>query len=89
MEVIFLGYRDERFKKEKSNYGWYTCAQCGKKGRKSDMDVDHIFPKSKGGPNSTFNTQLLCQSCNRSKGAKVDSRVVKGYANKVKGLFRK
>lgn len=78
-----MGYRDDRFEKETSNMGWYYCSQCGKAIRKSDTDVDHIFPKSKGGSNSTWNTQLLCQSCNRSKKDNVDSRVMQGYTNKL------
>lgn len=31
-----------------SNYGWYTCAHCGRKLRKGDVDIDHILPRSKG-----------------------------------------
>ena len=29
-----------------SNYGWYTCAHCGRKLRKGDVDIDHILPRS-------------------------------------------
>jgi hypothetical protein len=33
-----------------------------------DMDLDHIRPVSKGGPNVASNLRLLCPSCNRSRG---------------------
>lgn len=45
-----------------------TCVQCGKSFMPSQMDIDHITPISKGGSDAIVNLQLLCQSCNRSKG---------------------
>ena len=50
-----------------SNYGWYTCAHCGRKLRKGDVDIDHILPRSKGGIDNPRNLQCLCVHCNRSK----------------------
>lgn len=35
------------------------------------LELDHIHPKSKGGPGHPDNFQVLCTSCNASKGAKV------------------
>lgn|SRR5574340_182965 len=32
--------------------------------------IDHVIPLALGGPNEDWNVQLLCQACNRSKGAK-------------------
>jgi hypothetical protein len=43
------------------------CAKCGATG--VPLEVDHIWPKSKGGTNETSNVQLLCRKCNASKGA--------------------
>lgn len=60
-------YREIAFDNSESNNGWYKCAKCGKSFRKSDMDADHIYPKSCGGDNSRENLQLLCKHCNRSK----------------------
>lgn len=34
------------------------------------FDVDHINPVSRGGGNEVSNLQILCPSCNRSKGRK-------------------
>lgn len=61
-------YRRTAFYNAQSNNGWYTCARCGRKFRRGEMDVDHIIPKSRGGDNSRYNLQLLCKHCNRSKG---------------------
>lgn len=46
------------------------CALCG-----SDewIEIDHITPVSRNGTNELDNLQLLCRSCNASKGAKTMS----------------
>ena len=31
------------------------------------LTIDHILPKSKGGPNTLKNSQLMCQPCNQHK----------------------
>lgn len=41
----------------------YTCQYCGKVGGK--LEVDHIFPFSKGGSDSLENLTTSCQKCNR------------------------
>ena len=35
-----MGYRENWFKENKSDHGWYTCVRCGKKIRKSDVDLE-------------------------------------------------
>lgn len=35
------------------------------------LEIDHIHPKSLGGPDSLGNFQVLCTSCNTRKGARV------------------
>jgi len=43
------------------------CAYCGRKFKMSDLTIDHIVPKSKGGNNSWKNTISSCKSCNNKK----------------------
>jgi len=44
------------------------CVECGSK---ENLEYDHIIPFSKGGANTVRNIQLLCEHCNRSKGASI------------------
>jgi hypothetical protein len=45
-----------------------VCAYC--RTTEGPFDVDHIFPKSRGGRNTSSNLTIACASCNRSKGAR-------------------
>lgn len=45
--------------------------RCQKCGSRSDLQLDHVIPVSKGGGNATQNIQLLCGDCNRKKGNSV------------------
>ncbi len=53
-------YIEEREKKDR-------CIYCGGKDR---LTLDHILPKSRGGPDSPDNAVWVCQKCNSSKGSK-------------------
>ena len=46
-----------------------VCAKCGSKKR---LELDHIKPISMGGKDTLKNLQVLCKTCNLSKGAKVE-----------------
>lgn len=43
----------------------YTCQYCGKK---SDLTIDHVIPRSKGGKDVWDNVVVACLRCNVSKG---------------------
>lgn len=60
MEFIGLLMRDQN----------NSCNACGLSFESADMAIDHIIPIALGGPHSELNIQLLCKSCNCSKGKK-------------------
>lgn len=43
----------------------YRCQKCGRK--TDDLEIDHIFPISKGGKTEFNNLQTLCHDCNMKK----------------------
>ncbi len=45
--------------------------KCVKCGNKEKLEFDHIIPFSMGGGNTERNLELLCESCNRSKGKNI------------------
>jgi hypothetical protein len=45
------------------------CRQCGYMG--PYIEYDHIIPRSKGGPNTVQNIQLLCRQCNLKKSNRI------------------
>lgn len=45
------------------------CAKCGSR---EMLEYDHIVPVSRGGGSTARNVELLCETCNRSKGARIE-----------------
>ncbi|MFN8509006.1 MAG: HNH endonuclease [Deinococcaceae bacterium] len=43
----------------------YACQYCGKK---TDLTLDHVVPRSRGGPHTWENVVTACRSCNQRKG---------------------
>ncbi len=46
----------------------YTCQYCGEKFVSSELTIDHIIPKSKGGLTKWDNIVACCKKCNEKKG---------------------
>ncbi len=45
----------------------YTCQYCGKK---SDLTIDHVIPRSRGGKDVWDNVVVACLRCNVTKGSR-------------------
>jgi 5-methylcytosine-specific restriction endonuclease McrA len=48
----------------------YRCQYCGLEFSHKDLTVDHVHPKSKGGPSTWEKLVACCQPCNRGKANK-------------------
>nr|WP_286207262.1 HNH endonuclease [Thermomicrobium sp. CFH 73360] len=46
----------------------YTCQYCGV--RTHDLTIDHVVPRSRGGPHTWENVVSACRTCNHRKGGK-------------------
>ena len=51
--------------------GW-TCQYCGSR---SNLTVDHVIPRSKGGASTWENIVASCASCNRRKGNRLPREI--------------
>ena len=60
-------YKDVLYGRQEGN-----CAGCCHHFEYRNLEIDHIIPRAKGGPDIDDNIQLLCGSCNRIKGSKLD-----------------
>lgn len=47
----------------------YTCQYCGRQGH--DLTIDHVVPRSRGGPHTWENLVSACKACNHRKGGKL------------------
>jgi len=60
------------------------CTYCGKKN--VPLQVEHIYPKSKGGSNRVSNLCLACEKCNQKKGNKPVEEFLKKKPDLLKKL---
>ncbi len=47
-----------------------TCQYCYKKFPLSELSLEHVFPKSRGGKNEWTNIVCACKRCNKHKGGR-------------------
>ena len=47
-----------------------TCRYCGLRLHPSDVTIDHIQPRSRGGSNDPSNLVVACRDCQNAKGDK-------------------
>jgi 5-methylcytosine-specific restriction endonuclease McrA len=74
-EVIVLSTFNGRFSKEVrfSRRNIFerdenTCQYCGKRYDRSELTLDHVIPRSRGGTSTWHNIVLACIRCNMKKG---------------------
>lgn len=46
----------------------FACQYCGRRPPETVLEIDHFFPRSKGGLNEIKNYLTSCRECNRGKG---------------------
>jgi 5-methylcytosine-specific restriction endonuclease McrA len=61
-----------------------TCQYCGSRFSKSELNLDHVIPRSKGGLSVWENVVCSCLDCNRRKGGRSPAEA--GMALKRKPL---
>ncbi len=60
------GLRQQIYRRDKE-----TCRYCGRRGRGVRLELDHVFPVSRGGGDQLANLVTSCRECNRTKGATI------------------
>ncbi len=48
----------------------HTCQYCGRRSSPRDLNLDHVMPRSRGGPMSWENVVCSCRVCNLRKGGR-------------------
>lgn len=46
----------------------HQCQYCGRQPGIRDLNIDHVLPRSRGGPDSWENLVISCRPCNLTKG---------------------
>jgi 5-methylcytosine-specific restriction endonuclease McrA len=76
-DIIVLT-RHHKFRKPKVNFNRRsiyhrdnnTCQYCGKKFPTSELNLDHVHPRSQGGKSTWDNVVVTCIKCNSRKGGR-------------------
>ncbi len=52
-----------------------TCQYCGRRPGSSELSIDHVIPRSRGGKSTWENCVLACMLCNRRKANRLPEEV--------------
>jgi 5-methylcytosine-specific restriction endonuclease McrA len=52
----------------------FTCQYCGVKPHRSELNLDHVIPRSLGGRTTWENVVCCCVDCNRRKGGRTPTQ---------------
>ena len=81
-EVIVLSVFNSRFSKEVcfSRRNIFerdenTCQYCGRKFERSELTLDHVVPRSRGGSSTWTNIVVACLKCNIRKGDRLPNEL--------------
>lgn len=74
----------------------HTCQYCGRRFHGSELTLDHVLPRSRGGRNTWENLVTACKKCNQAKdartpeeaGMKLLHRVIPASVHTARGLLR-
>ena len=58
----------------------FTCVYCGESPSTSDLTIDHVLPRSRGGDTSWENCVTACHTCNARKADRTPEEVGKPLA---------
>jgi len=53
----------------------FTCQYCERKLDSSELTIDHVIPRSRGGKSNWTNCVLACNKCNTKKGSSLLSEI--------------
>jgi len=62
------------------------CQYCGKNLAFNEVTIDHVIPKSQGGPMHWHNVVLACQPCNNGKGPRTPKQAGMKLLSKPKSF---
>ncbi len=68
VKVVRAGGRTRNTKRRLYGEQSGRCAECKREIPFDLLEQDHWYPRSRGGPDTEANTQLLCGTCNKRKG---------------------
>jgi 5-methylcytosine-specific restriction endonuclease McrA len=54
--------------------GWPCVMGCGRVISESNAQLDHIIPRSQGGPTVRANVRIICADCNQRRGSQLGGR---------------